>query len=54
MLRRWAKFTRADMDSIAGSRTALAAMIAKTYGVSASAAQMQLESWQGQQKEAAA
>jgi uncharacterized protein YjbJ (UPF0337 family) len=49
--RRWAKLTPQELAGIAGNRTALAAMIASAYGVSASAAQMQLESWQGRQDE---
>ncbi len=51
MRRRWAKLTAQDMDGITGSRSALAALIAKAYSVSVSTAQMQLESWQGQQTE---
>lgn len=51
MRRRWAKLTPQDMAGIAGSRAALAALIARTYGLSAATAQMQLESWQGQQAE---
>ncbi len=50
--RRWAKLSREDVERIAGSRAALAAMIEKAYGVSHGLAQMQLESWQGQQEPA--
>lgn len=52
--RRWAKLTQEQLDAIAGSRLALAALIAKAYGISPSSAQMQLESWQGQQTESGA
>jgi len=48
---RWARITAADLDTIAGRRELLAAHIQQTYGISAGAAQMQLESWQGQQRE---
>lgn len=49
--RRWAKLSREDVERIAGSRVALAALIQEAYGVSLDSAQMQLESWQGQQTE---
>jgi uncharacterized protein YjbJ (UPF0337 family) len=49
---RWARLTAADLDVIAGQRELLAAHIQHTYGISMNAAQMQLESWQGQQREA--
>jgi hypothetical protein len=49
--RRWARLTLADLDIIAGRRELLAAHIQQTYGISKGAAQMQLESWQGQQRE---
>lgn len=48
---RWGRITPADLDLIAGRRELLAAHIQQTYGISAGAAQMQLESWQGQQRE---
>jgi len=48
---RWARLTAADLDIIAGRRELLAAHIQQTYGISKNAAQMQLESWQGQQRE---
>jgi hypothetical protein len=48
---RWARLTAADLDSIGGRRELLAAHIQQTYGISNGAAQMQLESWQGQQRE---
>jgi hypothetical protein len=48
---RWARLSIADLDIIAGRRELLAAHIQQTYGISAGAAQMQLESWQGQQRE---
>ena len=47
---RWARISAADFDLIAGRRELLAAHIQQTYGISANAAQMQLESWQGQQR----
>lgn len=48
---RWVKISAADLDLIAGRRELLAAHIQQTYGISLNAAQMQLESWQGQQRE---
>ena len=48
---RWGRISAADLDIIAGRRDLLAAHIQQTYGISAGAAQMQLESWQGQQRE---
>ncbi len=48
---RWMKLSAADLDIIAGRRELLAAHIQQTYGISKGAAQMQLESWQGQQRE---
>ena len=49
--RRWARLTAADLDIISGRRELLATHIQQTYGISMNAAQMQLESWQGQQRE---
>ena len=46
---RWMRLAAADLDIIAGRRELLAAQIQLTYGISKGAAQMQLESWQGQQ-----
>ena len=48
---RWARLSAVDLDLIAGRRELLAAHIQQTYGISKDAAQMQLESWQGQQRE---
>ena len=48
---RWARLSVEELDVVAGRREALAAAIHATYGVSAGMAQMQLESWQGQQQE---
>lgn len=48
---RWGRLSAADLDIIAGRRELLAAHIQQTYGISLGAAQMQLESWQGQQRE---
>ena len=47
---RWARLSSVDLDLIAGRRELLAAQIQQTYGISNNAAQMQLESWQGQQR----
>jgi len=47
---RWGRISSADLDIIAGRRELLATHIQLTYGISAGAAQMQLESWQGQQR----
>lgn len=48
---RWAQISVDELDRIAGRREALAGRIADVYRLSAGAAQMQLESWQGQQRE---
>ena len=48
---RWARLTAADLDIIAGRRELLATHIQEMYGISKNAAQMQLESWQGRQRE---
>ena len=48
---RWTRITAEEFDAIAGRREALAAQIQEVYRLSAGMAQMQLESWQGQQKE---
>ena len=48
---RWGRFTEAELDAIGGRRLQLAAHIQQMYGISANAAQMQLESWQGVQQE---
>jgi len=47
---RWARISAGDLDIIAGRRELLAVHIQQTYGISKNAAQMQLESWQGQQR----
>ena len=47
---RWGRITPEDLDVIAGRRELLALQIHQIYGVSRDAAQMQLESWQGQQR----
>jgi hypothetical protein len=49
---RWNKISIEEFDLIGGRRERLAAQIAQAYGVSAAMAQMQLESWQGQQQDA--
>lgn len=48
---RWGRLTSGDLDVIAGRRELLANHIQQVYGISKNAAQMQLESWQGQQRE---
>jgi uncharacterized protein YjbJ (UPF0337 family) len=48
---RWGRITDEELDIIAGGRAQLAAHIQDIYGISKNAAQMQLESWQGIQKE---
>ena len=48
---RWGRFTEAELDAIGGRRGLLAAHIERVYGISANAAQTQLESWQGVQQE---
>jgi hypothetical protein len=48
---RWGRFSEAELDAIGGGRAQLAAHIQRIYGISANAAQMQLESWQGVQQE---
>lgn len=49
--RRWGRITDVEVERIAGRRERLASHIQQLYGISGSAAQMQLESWQGAQKE---
>jgi hypothetical protein len=44
---RWAKLSDQDLELIAGSRETLVMQLSALYGISADAAQMQLESWQG-------
>jgi uncharacterized protein YjbJ (UPF0337 family) len=48
---RWARISDAELDVIGGRRAQLAAQICAVYGISPHSAQMQLESWQGVQKE---
>lgn len=48
---RWARISAEDLNVIAGRRDLLVLHIHQIYGVSKEAAQMQLESWQGQQCE---
>jgi uncharacterized protein YjbJ (UPF0337 family) len=49
---RWNRISADQFDVIGGQRERLAAQITEAYGVSAAMAQMQLESWQGQQNDA--
>jgi len=48
---RWGRISAEQFDLIAGRREQLAAHIHLVYGISRNMAQMQLESWQGQQRE---
>jgi uncharacterized protein YjbJ (UPF0337 family) len=48
---RWGRISVEDFDLIAGRRELLAGQIHDVYGVSGDAAQMQIESWQAQQRE---
>ena len=48
---RWARITQEEIDLIGGRREDLAEHIQEIYGISREAAQMQVESWQGQQRE---
>jgi uncharacterized protein YjbJ (UPF0337 family) len=48
---RWGRISPEEFDLIAGRRELLVGQIHDIYGVSGDAAQMQVESWQGQQKE---
>jgi hypothetical protein len=46
---RWQRISAEEFDVIAGRREALAGQIEEAYHLSKEMAQMQLESWQGQQ-----
>ena len=48
---RWRLISAEEFELIDGRREALARQIAEVYRVSQGMAQMQLESWQGQQRE---
>jgi uncharacterized protein YjbJ (UPF0337 family) len=48
---RWARLGGDQLDAIGGGREQLARQIETVYGITRGAAQMQLESWQGQQRE---
>jgi len=48
---RWAKISADQFDLIAGRREQLVGRIHEVYGISPGMAQMQVESWQGQQRE---
>lgn len=48
---RWPRITADELDLIGGRRNDLAGHISEVYRISRDAAQMQLESWQGQQQE---
>jgi uncharacterized protein YjbJ (UPF0337 family) len=48
---RWGRITADELDLIGGRREQLVAQIGEVYRISASMAQMQVESWQGQQQE---
>jgi uncharacterized protein YjbJ (UPF0337 family) len=48
---RWAQIAAQDLDRIGGQRDQLASHIGKVYGISREAAQLQVESWQAQQRD---
>ena len=48
---RWGRISAAEFELIAGRRDQLAAQIHEVYGITREMAQMQVESWQGQQRE---
>ena len=48
---RWGRISVEEFDLIAGRRELLAGQIHDAYGVSGDAAQMQIASWQAQQRE---
>ena len=48
---RWSRISAAEFDLIAGRRDVLVGQIYEVYGISPGMAQMQVESWQGQQRE---
>ena len=50
---RWPRISADEFDLINGRIEVLAGQIEEVYGVSKNAAQMQIESWQGQQSEPA-
>jgi uncharacterized protein YjbJ (UPF0337 family) len=47
---RWGRISVEELDLIAGRRELLAGQIRDVYGITGDAAQMQVESWQGQQR----
>jgi uncharacterized protein YjbJ (UPF0337 family) len=48
---RWERITADELDLIGGRREQLVAQIGEVYRISATTAQMQVESWLGQQQE---
>jgi uncharacterized protein YjbJ (UPF0337 family) len=48
---RWVRITADEFDLIGGRREQLAGHIQEVYGISIETAQMQVESWRGQQRE---
>jgi len=48
---RWERITADELDLIGGRREQLVAQIGEVYRIPASTAQLQVESWQGQQQE---
>ena len=48
---RWGRISAEEFDLIGGRRDQLAAQIHEVYGITRDMAQMQVESWQGQQRE---
>ena len=48
---RWGRISAEEFELIAGRQDQLAAQIHEVYGITRDMAQMQVESWQGQQRE---
>jgi uncharacterized protein YjbJ (UPF0337 family) len=48
---RWGRISAEEFDLIGGRQAALAGQIEELYGITRNMAQMQIESWQGQQRE---
>ena len=49
--RHWVRLSADELERVAGNRERLAEAIERVYGVSKEAAEKQLASWQGAQKE---
>ena len=48
---RWGRISADEFELIGGRQEQLAGQIQKVYGITRNMAQMQVESWQGQQRE---